>query len=146
MVVVALIAVGAIWDRVSDAPAETVSWRDLTGELRGLELPRQTGRAYQSRGRLADYLRAVMPGRAPVLPRIDFRRDEAVLVGSGPRSSTGYDLRVVRVEDRGDTVDVRVRERTPSLGEPTEARITYPYRLIVFKRIDKPVHVTWEGR
>ena len=87
-----------------------------------------------------------MPGRALPPPRIDFRRDEAVLVGSGPRSSTGYDLRVVQVEERGDTVDVRVRERTPSLGDPTEARITYPYRLIVFKRIDKPVHVIWEGR
>lgn len=144
--VVALIAAGAIWDRVSDAPSKRVPWRDLTAQLRGLELPRQTGRAYQSRGKLADYLRAVMPGRAPEVPRIDFRHEEAVLVGSGPRSSTGYDLRVVRVEERGDTVDVRVRERAPSLGEPTEARITYPYRLIVFKRIDKPVHVIWEGR
>ena len=143
---VALILGAAIWDRVSDAPAKAVQWRDLTAELPGLELPRQTGRAYSSRARLGDYLRAVMPGRAPATPRIDFRRDEAVLVGSGPRSSTGYDLRVVRVEERGDTVDVRVREETPSLGEPTEARITYPYRLIVFKRIDKPVHVIWEGR
>jgi protease stability complex PrcB-like protein len=144
--VVALILGAAIWDRVSDAPARTVPWRDLTAEVPGLEFPRQTGRAYRSRTKLADYLRAIMPGRAPAPPRIDFSRDEAVLVGSGPRSSTGYDLRVVRVEERGDTVDVRVRERTPSLGEPTEARITYPYRLIVFKRIDKPVHVIWEGR
>jgi PrcB C-terminal len=123
-----------------------VAWRDVTARLPGVELPRQSGRAYFRRSDLADYLRASMPGRAPAPPRIDFRRDEAVLVASGPRSSTGYDLRVVRVEERGDTVEVRVRERTPSLGDPTEARITYPYRLIVFKRIDKPVHVIWESR
>jgi hypothetical protein len=144
--VAVLTAGGAIWDRVSDAPAKAVPWHDLTAKLPGLELPRQTGRAYASAAALTDYLRAAMPGRAPLLPRIDFKHDEAVLVGSGPRSSTGYALRVVRVVERGDTVDVRVRERAPSLGEPTEARITYPYRLIVFKRIDKPVHVIWEGR
>jgi hypothetical protein len=145
-VLVALIAGGAIWKHVADAPKRDVPWRDLTARLPGLELPRQTGRAYSSRKELADYLRAVMPGRAPAVPPIDFRRDEPVLVGSGPRSSTGYDLRVVRVVERRDEVQVRVREHTPSLGEPTAARITYPYRLIVFRRIDKPVHVVWEGR
>ena len=143
---VALIAGGAIWKHVADSSTKQLAWRDLTPRLRGLELPRQTGRAYVRRKDLADYLRAVMPGRAPAAPPIDFGRDEAVLIGAGPRSSTGYDLRVVRVEERGDVVDVRVRERTPSLGEPTAARITYPYRLIVFHKVDKPVHVVWEGR
>jgi hypothetical protein len=143
---VALVVAGLIWDRVGDSPAKAVRWRDLTARLPGLEFPRQTGRAYFARSDLGDYLRAIMPGRAPAPPAIDFRRDEAVLVAAGPRSSTGYDLRVVRVEQRGDTVDVRVRERTPSLGDPTTARITYPYRLIVFRRIDKPVRVIWEGR
>jgi hypothetical protein len=145
-VLVALIAGGAVWKHVADSPTKAVAWRDVTAGLRGLELPRQTGRAYFRRKDLADYLRAVMPGRAPALPLIDFGRDEAVLVGAGPRSSTGYDLRVVRVVERGDEVQVRVRERTPTLGEPTAARITYPYRLIVFRKIDKPVHVAWEGR
>jgi hypothetical protein len=145
-VLVVLIAGGAIWKHVVDSSTKTVPWRDLTARLPGVQLPRQSGRAYSTRKELADYLRAIMPGRAPAVPPIDFRRDEAVLVGSGPRSSTGYDLRVVRVVERGDAVDVRVRERTPSLGEPTAARITYPYRLIVFRKIDKPVHVLWEGR
>jgi hypothetical protein len=129
-----------------DSSTKAVPWRDLTARLPGVQFPRQTGRSYSTRKELADYLRAIMPGRAPAVPPIDFRRDEAVLVAAGPRSSTGYDLRVVRVVERGDAVDVQVRERTPSLGEPTAARITYPYRLIVFKKIDKPVHVRWEGR
>jgi protease stability complex PrcB-like protein len=141
-----VIAAGVVWDVLSSSGAKPVGWRDLTARLPGLEVPRQTGRAYGARSQLADFLRSVMPGRAPAVPPIDFRHDEAVLVSSGPRSSTGYDLRVVRVEERGDTVDVHVRERTPSLGDPTTARITYPYRLIVFRRIDKPVHVIWEGR
>jgi hypothetical protein len=146
LLVVALIGAGVAWDRVADASAKPLRWRDLTAAVPNLEFPRQTGRAYFARRDLAAYLRAVMPGRALQPPPIDFRRDEAVLVASGPRSSTGYDLRVVRVEQRGDTVDVRVRERSPRLGDPTEARITYPYRLIVFRKVDKPVHVIWEGR
>jgi hypothetical protein len=145
-VLVALIAGGALWQHFDDAGRKRVPWRDETARLPGVELPRQIGRAFFGRSQLADYLRAIMPGRAPAVPSLDFRREEGVLVGPGPRSSTGYDLRVVRVEERGDAVVVRVREQTPSLGDPTAARITYPYRLIVFRRIDKPVRVTWEGR
>jgi hypothetical protein len=86
------------------------------------------------------------PGRPIHLPRIDFAREEIYLVAAGPRSSTGYDLRIVRVLDEGDRVIVVVRERTPSLGDPVEARVTYPFRLIALPRNDKPVKLKWLGR
>ncbi len=70
------------------------------------------------------------------------RTEERVLITAGPRSSTGYSLEVERAEVERGRVYIVVREVT----EPGHAEITYPYRLLVFPKIDKPVHVHWEGR
>ncbi len=80
------------------------------------------------------------------MPAIDFARQTAFLVATGPRSSTGYELRVVRVEDTGGATLVVIREQTPSLGDPVEARVTYPFRLLALPRSDKPVKLKWLGR
>jgi hypothetical protein len=87
-----------------------------------------------------------MPGHAPRVPPLDFDRIEVVVVSLGPRSSTGYSLRIVRVVERRRGVDVFVREVTPSLGEPVTARVTYPYRAITIPRTGKPVYVKLQGR
>jgi len=68
--------------------------------------------------------------------------EERVLIASGPRSSSGYALEVrSAVVERG-RVSIVVRE----LDKPGHARVTYPYRLLVFAKLDKPVHVYREGR
>ena len=72
--------------------------------------------------------------------------DETVLIALGPRSSTGYDLRILRVIERRRSIVVVARERTPGLGERVEPRVTFPYRLIEFRRSDKPVRLRLEGR
>jgi hypothetical protein len=69
-------------------------------------------------------------------------QEERVLITPGPRSSTGYSLEVERAEVERGRVYIVVREVT----EPGRAETTYPYRLLVFPKIDKPVHVHWEGR
>jgi hypothetical protein len=126
--------------------SRAVAWRDLTAELGRVPFPRAEGRVFRNREDLADFLRQSVPGTAPALPRIDFRRDEAVLVAAGPRSSTGYDLRVLRVVEQRGRLVVTVRERTPGLGDPTRAEVTYPYRLITVPAGDKPVFLDWQGR
>jgi hypothetical protein len=68
--------------------------------------------------------------------------EERVLIASGPRSSTGYALEVRRAVVERGRVSIVVRE----LDEPGRAEVTYPYRLLVFPKLDKPVHVHWEGR
>ena len=93
-----------------------------------------------------DYLRHAMPGRRIHLPQIDFSRRQAILVAAGPRSSTGYVLRVLGVRETDDQIVVRVRERTPSLGEPVAARVTYPFRLLTVPRSDKRLRLKWLGR
>jgi hypothetical protein len=126
--------------------ARNVPYTDLTAQAGRLEFTRITRQLFRTRDALLDVLERANPGRRLRIPPIDFEKQEAYLVATGPRSSTGYDLRIVRVEDDGDRVLVVVRERTPSLGDPVAARVTYPFRLIALPRSDKPVKLKWLGR
>lgn len=119
---------------------------DLTAQSGRLEFTRITRQLFRTRAALDEVLERANPGRAVRVPPIDFMDREAYLVAAGPRSSTGYDLRIVRVQDVGDQIVVVVRERTPSLGEPVQARVTYPFRLITLPRSDEPVKLKWLGR
>jgi len=123
-----------------------VAYTDLTRTVGALEFTRITRDLFQSRGDLVDVLERHNPGRNIQLPPLDFSRQAVYLVAAGPRSSTGYELRIVRVEDQGDQIVVVVREDTPSLGDPVDARVTYPFRLIAFRRTEEPVKLKWPGR
>jgi PrcB C-terminal len=109
----------AIYTRTGEEQA--VGWRDISATL---DAPRFSKRRVS----------------------VERNHEERVLIALGPRSSTGYDLRIVRVVERKRSILVIARERTPSLGEQIEPRLTYPFRLIEFRRSDKPVHVELEGR
>jgi PrcB C-terminal len=122
-----------------------MAYEDLTPKLGSLEFTHITVTRAQTRAKLLEVLRRNNPGRNVRLPPIDFARQETFLVAAGPRSSTGYALRIVRVEDRGSHIRVVIRERTPSLRDPVRPRITYPYRLLLLDS-DKPVHLKWLGR
>lgn len=111
----------------------------------GLEFTRITVDAARSSKELREVLSRNNPGVKIRLPAIDFGTHETFLVAAGPRSSTGYALRVVRVYEHGGHVQVVVRERTPSLGDRVRARVTYPFRLIALPS-HKPVHLKWFGR
>lgn len=126
--------------------AQRVSYADLTRETGPLEFARITRDVYPTRAALLDVLKRNNPGREIKLPAIDFAHREAYLVAAGPRSSTGYRLDIVHVIDTGSRIVVTVHERTPSLGDPVRARVTYPYRLITLPRSDKAVKLKWPGR
>jgi hypothetical protein len=123
-----------------------VPYGDLTSQSGRLEFTRITRQLFRTRAALDEVLERANPGQQLQVPPIDFTRREAYLVAAGPRSSTGYDLRIVRVQDAGGHVVVVVRERTPSLGDPVQARVTYPFRLITLPRSDEPVKLKWLGR
>lgn len=123
-----------------------VPYDDVTHELGPLEFTRIYRSEYQAPGPLAKLLRQMNPGREIHLPPIDWSHKEAFLVAAGPRSSTGYVLQIEAVRDYGSRIDVVVHEHTPSLGDPVTARVTYPFRLIVLPRNDKPVKLKWPGR
>jgi hypothetical protein len=126
--------------------AHELAWHDLNSRFGRVEFTRKVTGVYHSRAPFAHLLEATMPGRAPKPPPVDFGRREVVVVSLGPRSSTGYSLRVERVVERRRRIDVYLRERTPSLAAPVAARVTYPYRAIAIARSSKPVYVKLEGR
>ena len=120
-----------------------LGWVDLTD--RTLAQPTHAGlRVFRSREPLAEELSP--DGRSATIPPIDFRRRTAILVASGPRSSTAYRLEITRVVKERRRIVVTVRERTPSLAVPGAATLTFPFRLITIERSGKPVTVDWEGR
>ena len=123
-----------------------VPYVDLTRQAGPLEFTRITRDVFRNRAALLDVLERNNPGRTIRLPNVDFERREIYLVAAGPRSSSGYELRIVRVEDLGDHIVVVVHERTPSLGDAVQARVTYPFRLIALPRSSKPVKLKWPGR
>jgi PrcB C-terminal len=126
--------------------AKSIAYRDVSAQLRPAEFTRQVREIFRTRASLVDYLERAMPGRRLHLPRIDFSRRQAVLIAAGPRSSTGYVLRVLGVRETPHTITVTVHEVTPRLGEPVRAGVTYPYRVIAIPRIDKKLFVHWPGR
>lgn len=123
-----------------------VPYTDLTRQAGPLEFTRITRDVFRNRAGLLDVLERNNPGRTIRLPSIDFSRREIYLVAAGPRSSTGYELEVMRVRDEGDHIVVVVHERTPSLGDPVQARVTYPFVLISLPRSKEPVKLKWPGR
>lgn len=127
------------------AAKRPVSYDDLTAKVGGLEFTHLTVDTAQSRAQLLEVLRRNNPGLRMHVPPIDYAKQETFLVAAGPRSSTGYSLRVVRVYEHGDHIQVVVRERTPSLGDPVHARVTYPFRLLALPG-HKTVHLKWLGR
>ncbi len=126
--------------------ARAVAYTDLTRQMGPLEFTRITSAVCRSRAALLEVIERNNPGRPIKIPSIDFANREAYLVATGPRSSTGYELEILHVEDTGPNIVVRVHERTPSLGDPVQVRVTYPYRLITLPRSDKPVKLKWPGR
>ena len=123
-----------------------IPYTDLTQRVGALEFTRITRDVFRDRGSLLDVLERNNPGRPVALPNIDFTRREVYLVAAGPRSSSGYRLEVVRVRDLGDHIVIVVHERTPTLGDPVQARVTYPFVLIALPRSDEPVKLKWPGR
>ena len=131
------------WGRGSEHP---LAYRDLTRQLGRVEFTRKVTGVYHSRAAFQRLLEATMPGRAPQAPALDFSRDEVVVVSLGPRSSSGYSLRVVRLAERRRGIYLTLRERTPTLGEPVDPQVTYPYRALAIRSSAKPVYVKLQGR
>jgi hypothetical protein len=138
----ALAALAAAWilyvDRYRHGGDRALAWADLSAKLGRPQFAKPVSKAFHDAASLERFVSRPPP--------IDFPRREAVLVASGPRSSTGYSLDVLRVTDERSRIVVEVRERTPHLGDPVRAAVTYPFRLITFPRSDKPVKIEWQGR
>jgi protease stability complex PrcB-like protein len=123
-----------------------VAYHDISAQLHGYEPPRLAREVFKNRAEFAKYLRHTVPGGRARVPSVNWARREAILVASGPRSSTGYSLHVVSLYARGGRLALTVKERTPSLGEPVAAKVTYPFVLITVPRTSKSLLLHFQGR
>jgi hypothetical protein len=148
LVVVALAAAGWLvytqwWGQ---GGGRQVAWRDLTSQLGPVEFTHKLTAVYHSRASFHRLLEATMPSRTPTVPAVEWARDEVIVIALGPRSSTGYSLRILRVLERRRGIYVTAREETPTLSDPVAARVTYPYRALAIHGSAKPVYVKLQGR
>jgi hypothetical protein len=143
-----LVAAGGwlLYTQVWTGKSEPVAWTDLTPQLGTIEFTRKVTAVYHSRAPFVRLLEATMPGRAPAPPPHNWARDQVGVIALGPRSSTGYVLRILRVVEQRRGIYIYAREQTPGLGDPVRPRITYPYRVLSMHGSAKPVYVKLEGR
>jgi hypothetical protein len=123
-----------------------VRYTDLTRAAGPLEFTHITTKQFDNREELAEVLERNNPGKPLTLPKIDFSQQTVYLVATGPRSSTGYELRIDHVRDEGDRIVIAVSEKAPTLSDPVAARVTYPFRLIALPRTGDDVKLKWLGR
>jgi PrcB C-terminal len=126
-----------------DEKGHEVGWRDVSAQVGPLRINGSQHPLFRQRAVLSRYLRRA--GAQHPVPAIDFSRRQLLLVSPGPRSSTGYGVDILSVREHEGKITVRIRERAPKLGEPVEARVTYPYRLLSLPAGDD-VYVDWVGR
>jgi protease stability complex PrcB-like protein len=125
-----------------EADGEPVAWRDLSAEVGPLSIAGLERRLFRDQEQLDGYLARA---QARQTPTVDFSKRQLLLVSTGPRSSTGYSIEVLDVEERDGEITVRIREVAPKLNGRVEARVTYPYRLLSLPA-GRDVYVDWLGR
>lgn len=125
-----------------EGESRPVAWGDLSAEVGPLRIERFERRLFREQDALARYLKLA---ESDASPAVDFSARQLLLVSPGPRSSTGYAVEVLAVSERGGTITVRVRERTPTVGDRVDPGVTYPYRLISLPA-GRDVYVDWAGR
>ena len=125
-----------------EGTSEPVSWRDLSAQVGPLSIAGTERRLFRDREQLVRYLTRA---HARKTPTVDFSKRQLLLVSTGPRSSTGYSIEILGVEEQDGKITVRVREVSPRLDDRVEARVTYPYRLLSLPA-DRDVVVDWLGR
>lgn len=123
-----------------------VAWEDISASVPPAVWARPTISVVRDQEKLDKLFVVATFGAHPKPPAIDFSRREAILVTTGPRSSTGYSLNVESVTAKGGTIDVVVREVTPSLSDKVTPKLTYPVLLITLARSSKHVRVKYAGR
>ena len=139
-------ALAAYFTTTGGGTRRPLAWQDLSAQVPPAEWAQPTISVARDPTKLEKVFARATYGRHPRPPRIDFANREAVLVAAGPRSSTGYVLQVGRVTQQGNSIDIVVRERTPSLHDRVTARLTYPILLITLPKSGKHVHVRYAGR
>lgn len=145
--VLVALGVGVLWTQViQNGSSKRLTWTDVTNQTKPVLWPKSVTRSFTRQRQVTRYLARTFPRAVPAFPKVDFRRWKLVLVAAGPRSSTGYGVKIVSVTERRSDIRVVARETTPTLDSHVTVKLTSPYRLFTIPSTPKRVYVQWQGR
>lgn len=75
----------------------------------------------------------------PAVPEIDFSKEMVLGAYLGQKSSGGYGIKISRVQERDNCLEVDVKESAPEPGMITTMALTQPYHLVKTALTDKEV-------
>jgi hypothetical protein len=73
------------------------------------------------------------------LPKVDFEQKNVVAIFLGDRPSTGFDVEIEKIEETADSMQIFIKEITPSPGQEVKAEITQPFLIIETKKTKKKI-------
>src|SRR5437667_1577269 len=81
-------------------------------------------------------------GSAEKIPAVNFSKEMVVVATLGTQRTGGYSIEIVRVQRRGKTLSVAVRQSSPPPGAITIQALTAPFHFVAVPRSDlKPEFV-----
>ncbi len=78
----------------------------------------------------------------PPIPQVDFSCYSVVAVFAGEKPTSGYSIKVIKVETNGsqtkglEAISISVRHRQPKAGDFVTEALTYPYHMIQIPKLD----------
>ena len=75
----------------------------------------------------------------PAVPEIDFSKEMVLGAYLGQRRRGGYGIEISKVQERGNCLEVYIKESTPKPGMMTTMALTQPYHLVKTALTDKEV-------
>ena len=95
---------GVVWTQVVQDGDKRLAWRDETARVGPVLWPKSVTRSFWKSRQVTRYLARTFPEGSPRVPAFDFAHRRLVLVAAGPRSSTGYGVRIVRITEKRSSI------------------------------------------
>jgi len=78
-------------------------------------------------------------GPAPVIPKVDWKRDMVITATDGTKPTAGYTIRITSVQRVGDQIVVKVRQTAPPADAIVAQVVSYPSDAVAVRRMEGPV-------
>lgn|SRR3989338_3702850 len=75
----------------------------------------------------------------PVLPGINFNNEIIIAVFQGMRFTGGYSIEIMNVIEKNNSLEILVKETSPSPGSFVTQAFTQPFHIVKTKRVDKEI-------
>jgi hypothetical protein len=78
------------------------------------------------------HVQGILP--APAIPEIDFDNNMVVAVFMGEKNTSGYAIRISRIEEADDKIYIELEETIPSSDSVVTQQFTQPYHIAVINK------------